>query len=290
MKKIFIILLCLLLLTGCNNATNNTDDNEKIIAELTYFGMKIESLINSLNNISLDNYELVSEKVQITEKSQENKDINSMQGASEQGAEIKEETEQESSDNNENITITRMKETSILNADTEDINWDLLRSDMEELNSSWSIVILDLNNANVPDDEIIEFGEILNDCIISINSEDKINSLQNLSNLYSYIPQFLNNISAEKYLQNLKSTKNYIFKSYVAATQNDWNTVSTSLIEAENSYTNILNNIDYVKDKEYKVNKTYLLIKELQNTISLQNKQIYFLKYKTLIESLNTMA
>lgn len=190
----------------------------------------------------------------------------------------------------EEITITRMEENSILNIDTEDINWDLMRSDIEELNSSWSIVMLDLNNSNVPDDDIINFGNTLNSCIISINSEDKMSSLTNLSSLYSFVPKFLSDISAEKHLQDLKTTKNYVFNAYVAATNEDWNSVSTSLIDAESSYANILSNIEYSKDKEYKVNKTYLLIKELQNTISLQDKSVFLIKYKTLIESLNTMS
>lgn len=84
MKKILIILGCLILLTGCNNDNSSSNNNDKITAELKYFGMKIESLLNSLNNISMDNYELVSEKVQVTEKSQDNKDTISQQGSSSQ--------------------------------------------------------------------------------------------------------------------------------------------------------------------------------------------------------------
>ena len=295
MKKILIILGCLILLTGCNNDNSSSNNNDKIIAELKYFGMKIESLLNSLNNISMDNYELVSEKVQVTEKSQDNKDTISQQGSSnqsenQQGQEGEQGQQGQQGSEGEEITITRMEENSTLNIDTEDINWNLMRSDMEELNNSWSIVMLDLNNSNVSDNDIIDFGSTLNDCIISINSEDKASSLTNLSNLYSFVPRFLSGISAEKHLQDLKTTKNHIFNAYVAATNEDWNSVSTSLIDAENSYANILSNIEYSKDKEYKINKTYLLIKELQNTISLQDKSVFLLKYKTLIESLNTMS
>ena len=50
-----------------------------------------------------------------------------------------------------------------------------------------------------------------------------------------------------------------------------------------------MNDIEYLKNKEYKVNKTYILIKELQNSISYKDKKLFYLKYRNLIESLNNL-
>ena len=43
------------------------------------------------------------------------------------------------------------------------------------------------------------------------------------------------------------------------------------------------------KFNEYKVNKTYILVKELQNSLDLQDKEVFYIKYKNLLESINTL-
>ena len=43
------------------------------------------------------------------------------------------------------------------------------------------------------------------------------------------------------------------------------------------------------KKNEYKVNKTYILVKELQNSLNLQDKEVFYMKYKNLLESINTL-
>ena len=67
MKKILIILTCLLFLVGCSN--NQDDNKEKISSEIEYFSTQIADLFNNLNNISLENYELISEKVSMSSSS-----------------------------------------------------------------------------------------------------------------------------------------------------------------------------------------------------------------------------
>ena len=47
--------------------------------------------------------------------------------------------------------------------------------------------------------------------------------------------------------------------------------------------------MEYMKDKEYKVNKTYVLIKELQNSLGYKDKKMFYIKYKNLMESINTL-
>jgi len=133
------------------------------------------------------------------------------------------------------------------------------------------------------------FSNLLDATIIAIKNEDKETTLTNLTNLYSYIPKFLTAISADKNTQNIELTKYYVFTAYAAASQDDWNAVTTNISNAENNFLSIVNDKEYTKNKEYKIHKTYLLIKDLQNSIVNQDKQLFFLKYKNLIESLNTL-
>lgn len=291
MKKIGLVLICLFLLVGCSNNFKEDSNKEKISTEIEFFSSRIADLLNNLNNIKLDSYELVSQKVELKEEP----DGSTTNGQSQSSSEESQSSSQSSNNNSEtntqgeSITVTDMQSSTILKTNTEDIDWDLIKNEVELMNASWSVAMLDLSNSNVSNDDIIGFSNLLNQTIISVKNEDKVASLTNLSNLYSYIPKFLAIVSSDKYEQNIENTKYYVLSSYVCVTQEDWNTTVTNLTNAEISFLSILNDTEYTQNKEFKVNKTYMLIKELQNSLASNDKELYFMKYKNLMESLNTL-
>lgn len=69
LKNIFLILIIfilLLTLTGCNN--NNKNENilsEKVKEELKYLDLEIVSLINALNNITVENYKISTKEINL---------------------------------------------------------------------------------------------------------------------------------------------------------------------------------------------------------------------------------
>jgi len=182
-----------------------------------------------------------------------------------------------------------MQNNSILNLDTEDIDWEKMKTTIESLNTSWNIITIDLKNSNVSDENITEFNKILNETIISIKNEDKALTLTNLTNLYSYVPQILTEISADKHTQNIERAKYQIYLAYASATKEEWETVTAKLTEAESNFLSVVNDIEYFENNKFKVNKTHTLIKNLQTTIENNDKELFFLKYKNLIESINTL-
>lgn len=295
LKKFLIILSCLFLLTGCSVNSDNNLNKEKLSTEVEYISSQIANSLHNLNNISLENYALVSKKVTLSEEA--GSEGSSQSGSSEQssgqensGTQSGQGSEQSSkSSEDESISITEMQNNSVLKIDIEDVDWDTIKKDIENINTAWSIVMLDLYNANVSDDEIIAFSNTLNKSIISIKNEDKESALINLTNLYSYIPKFLTTVSVDKHVQNIENTKYYVFTAYSAASQEDWNTVSTNLANAETSFLSLKNDAEYYDKNEFKINKTAVLLKDLQNVISNSDKELFLLKYKNLIESLNTL-
>ena len=61
--------------------------------------------------------------------------------------------------------------------------------------------------------------------------------------------------------------------------------------KAEGKFLEVLNNKSKDKDqRKYNINKTYILIEELKNSLSKKDKQLYYVKYKFLIEELNTLT
>ena len=188
------------------------------------------------------------------------------------------------------IETTEMKAGNILTNSQDDVNWDYLKTEIELLDTSWSVVLYDLykidNNDN---NQILKFSDILNNSIISIKEENKADSITNLAQLYSYIPEFVRISSNDNNLKNIKETKKYIIDSYASVTNDDWTTATSALQSAEENFSNIFKDLEYMKKNEYKVNKTYILLKELQNCLEQQDKSIFFMKYINLMENLNMM-
>ena len=291
MKKILILVICLFFLVGCSDNTSDTQSKDKLTSEIKYFSSHIAKLLNDLNNISLQNYELTSRKVNIdssSNNSSSSEGSSSSGSSSNSGGQSQSGSGQGSSQNNDqsaesqSITVTDMQANSVLKTNTDDINWDLVKTEIEQINTSWSIVMLDLQNANVSNTDIMAFSNLLDKTIISIKNEDKNTSLTNLTALYSYIPKFLNSVSMDKSLYN-------IFIAYAAVSQDDWNTANTNIANAESTFLSVLNDTDYSKNREFKINKTYVLLKDIQNSIVNKDKELFFLKYKNLMESLNTL-
>lgn len=298
MKKFLILVICLFFLVGCSDNTSDTQSKEKLTSEIKYFSSHIAKLLNDLNNISLQNYELTSRKVNIdssSNNSSSSEGSSSSGSSSNSGGQSQSGSGQGSSQNNDqsaesqSITVTDMQANSVLKTNTDDINWDLVKTEIEQINTSWSVVMLDLQNANVSNTDIMAFSNLLDKTIISIKNEDKNTSLTNLTALYSYIPKFLNSVSMDKSLQNIETTKYDIFIAYTAVSQDDWNTANTNIANAETSFLSVLNDTNYYQNREFKINKSYVLLKDMQNSIVNMDKELFFLKYKNLMESLNTL-
>ncbi len=292
MKKFLILFMCLFFLAGCSNNTNDTQNKEKLTSEIQYFSSHIAKMLNDLNNISLQNYELTSKKVSMSgSNSSEGQSNSSSEGQSQSGSSQQGGNSQNSdkSSESQSITVTDMEANSILKVDTSSVDWDLMKSQIEQINTSWGVVMIDLQNANISNDDIIAFSNLLDKTIISIKNEDKNSSLTNLTSLYSYIPKFLNSASVEKSLQNIETTKYNIFIAYTAVSQDDWNTANTNIANAESSFLSVLNDTNYYQNREFKINKSYVLLKDMQNSIVNMDKELFFLKYKNLMESLNTL-
>ena len=286
----FLIILILFALNGCSNNQENDFKKEKIGQELNFLDSKIINIINDLNNISLSNYTITSEEISL-EKQNSASTGNSSQsgGESSSNENNKSSSQEQSKEESNNVTVTQMQQESQLGLNENDINWDKIKNDIEVINESSSIIILDLSSLNIDNSEILSFSSTLNNTILSIKEENRITSLNNLAKLYSYIPRFNRSIGREDRNQNILDTKSYLVNAYSLVEQGDWTEIANSLNNCDNSFRNVMNNIEYLKNKEYKVNKTYILIKELQNSISYKDKKLFYLKYRNLIESLNNL-
>lgn len=316
-KRKILLFLCLtiiaiLSLTGCSGDADGEDVKSKVSQELDYLDTKIAGMLNKLNNISLTNYTITSEEVSLSEPKsggssggneqsgesggQQEEQMGSQgstQGGSQGGSQGQSSSqggsEGQGSSKSDNITAMQMKAKTILNSDESDIDWNTIKTEVEILDEAWGVILLDLASLNVNNDDVLNFSATLNDCILSIKDEDKAKSLSNLAKLYSFIPKYESSISASNDKQIIKQTKSHIVNAYSVIEKDDWNGAKNSLSQAEDTFKSITNDIDYIKNNEFKVNKTYVLLKELQNSLSHEDKKLFYIKYKNLIESVNIL-
>ena len=199
----FITVLVILSITGAvvvakkiNTPDESESLREKLRAEMNYLDGKISSMINGLNHIVLTNYTV--EDKQITSQNQSSQSDNSAAEKSGSGSkeeadssstseeEKKSSEESQNSQNKDPKNTTEMNYDSVLNND-ETIDWEELKKEVENLQSSWPTVLLDLYKIDMNKEDILAFSDLLNQLTLNVKEEKKIESLDILTQMYSCI-------------------------------------------------------------------------------------------------------
>ncbi len=273
----------------------NKTDEEKVEEEIDYLEAKITDLINTLNGIQLANYKVVVSKVEKNNSSSSESSSSSGQSEGEgqgQGQDSKSEEEKDGEEDSskENTTITKM-EKDLLIGNSEEINWEWMKGEIEVFYSVWSQIVLDLYNKGVSSDKILEFSDNLDNAVLSIKNSDKKSSAINLAKLYNIIPDFSNHTSSiDEIKKNTLQTKKYILNAYANVDSENWEGVNSETEKAERAFMQAMNNIGKEGEKKkYNINKTYILLEELKNSISKKDTEIFYIKYKNLLEEINVL-
>lgn len=264
---IFLIALVIISFSGCSK--EKTDEEQlrnKNISEIDYLENYIMLLINSINNIDLKQYDAKIEKTEnLNEILQENEEISSK-------------------DTENNVVQYSMVPNIVLNAD-KTINWENLKLGIENLNNTWPSIIVDLYKANVDNNKLTEFSNLINTCIGNIKNENRTETLNNLAKLYEYIPVFLEKIVPNEQQVELAKTKVEVIKAYVNIDFENWDGLKGNLDSATSNFEPILNNTNE-SEKEYNIRKVYVLLQEFKNAVDTKDKDLLFMKYKNLMEEL----
>lgn len=166
-------------------------------------------------------------------------------------------------------------------------DWKTVKSEIEKLYSSWSTIILDLYKINVNNQDILNFNADLDTATESIKNENKEASLIALAKLYSYIPKYIIYVSNDVTTTNIYQTKSNILNAYAIVEENNLAGIKSELSNAEQAFMPIINNITSKTNNQSNINKAYILIKELQTSVDNKDKDIFYIKYKNLIQELN---
>ena len=289
------LILILIILTGCGNQEESGNIKEKVNEEINYLDLKIISLANILNGISLQNYKVETQEIEMPETSSQSEESggSSSSGGGESssgaGGEQQEKGEQSSSSEENSTIISEMKTTSILASNENQINWENIKAEIELMYSTWDTIMMDLYKLNVPTENINGFSRALDETTLSIKNEDVSKSISSLAKLYSYLPTYLEYSTEDNEEINIKLTKQYIIDAFALATNENWGAVSTKVNDAINSFTPVLNDLEFIKGKEHLVNRIYIILNEMQSSLVNNDKDIFFINYKNIMNELNIL-
>lgn len=305
-KKIFLIIFSIAIViifvayivTSTNNyiKSNSKKVDEKTEEEIKQLEEKLVGMINSLNNISFTNTVLkqTSEKSSST-NSNNNSSNNSSDNSSKDSNNEQNSQSLESSDNNSDSISSKTEEqvkyeiqkNDILLIDLSNIDWEYIKANTESIYNLWANLIIDLHELNVNNQDILNFSNTLDQVTLSVKQENKYASVTNLVSLYSYLPTYVNQFSNNENEKNLFLTKNCVLNTYALIEQQNWDEMKKQTASAIEYFSNIMNNIENnERQNKNKITKIYVLLNELYSSIDLKDKELYYIKYRNVMEEL----
>lgn len=260
-----------------NNKSNDMKSlQEKSLAEIDFLDTSITSMMNGLNNISYNNYRIVSEEVNVSNEQQGNSnESQSAEGSS---------TNEQSSIKSSNVTNN-----DILSGNNNKVNWDNLKSEVENMYDSWTTILIDLTTLNVNKENLLKFNSTLDQIVKDLDNEDKSSSLVHIADLYNLLTLYMKDFAADREETKIYNVKSNILYAYSFVETDDWNTVKNYIGNAKNEFSNILNNQVNNKNSIDEINKAYILINELEEDCNTQNKNVFYVNYRNLMQELENI-
>lgn len=286
-----------------NNNTKESSINKKINNELDYLGTTTLSMINSLNNLNLEDVVKVR---QTSTNSGDNSQNNANSSSGDEGknnSKTSDSQQQEDSSSNsktdetsstgtdtKNTKSFSLDDNSILLRDNTNVDWSTLESEAENLFTAWSTIILDLNSLSISNEDILAYNSNLDSLLKALKDNDKANSAISLANLYSLNSKYINESSKNDESKKLAYIKSNVISAYSLVTAEKWEQVNQLLDQAEKGLLDVINTSGNTEErKQTKINKSYVMLKELIKTSNEKNAEIFYLKYINLIKELNNI-
>lgn len=291
------IIASIIMIVRSNLNGNIQKLSSKIDDELEYLDKTTLAMINQLNNLkTTDEIQIkrtsVGETLQNIMGNSNQEDLSSESGKQEESTSSSSKSTEDSNSNNKNQNIEKyyIEDNSVLLRDTNTIDWNDLENQAENLYDSWATITLDLNAMNVSSDDILSYNTNLDNLLLSIKDKNKVNSAICLANLYSLVPKYMSETLEDEKKIQIENVKSSIVSAYSIVDTGKWDDIINLLGNAENELKAFINSSnDLSSIKQAKVNKSYVLLKELIKTSNEKNTDLFYLKYINLIQELENI-
>lgn len=293
-----IIVVIIIFMFQTISKENGKDAKEKTLAEVEFIEVKLVGLLNKMNNIEVRNYNVsVTEITQ--KKSLENEsntaneasksaDKENNDKANEKGDTSSEQKTNDKESENQQNEKFQLKATGVLTRN-EDIDWEQVKNDVEMLYSSIPTITLDLYQMQVTQEDILNFNKEIDILTLAIQKNSKEETLKSLSTIYEYIPKFIEKTTNDNLIKTITKTKSDLFKSYSQLDRKNWQEISEMIKKAVDNFSQLLTDTKIDSNKQYTINKVYVMLNELQNAVKVQDINVFLIKYKNILEEMNDL-
>ena len=291
--------------------TEEQDLNAKVSSELEYIEEKFVNLFNKMNNIEYENYKITVKDVEKSESNDKesgatttgeeksgntsSSDLQSSggsQGGDSQGGNSEGSNSSQGESSSEQAADNQMYELQAIGVLTQDsqIDWEKTKTEIEKIYVSIPTITLDLYQTNVNQQDILDFNSKFDNLTVAIKNENKQETLQNLIEVYKYMPTFAEAVSQNSNIKKTAlDTKLNIFQGYSKLDSGDWTTISNDIQTGIQTFAKLLTDAQIEEQKQYTINKIYVMINELKSASEKKDVEIFLIKYKNLIEELNNV-
>lgn len=300
--------------TVAKSKDKNTEEqnlNAKVSTELEYIEEKFVNLFNKMNNIEYENYKITVKDVEKSESndkesgatttgeeksgntsSSDSQSSGGSQGGDSQGGSSEGSNSSQGESSSEQAADNQMYELQAIGVLTQDsqIDWEKTKTEIENIYVSIPTITLDLYQTNVNQQDILDFNSKFDNLTIAIKNENKQETLQNLIEVYKYMPTFAEAVSQNSNIKKTAlDTKLNIFQGYSKLDSGDWTTISNDIQTGIQTFAKLLTDAQIEKQKQYSINKIYVMLNELKSASEKKDVEIFLIKYKNLIEELNNV-
>ena len=313
---IVILIMGSLFVYATTNSQNQSSDlKEKVLQEVKYLNSYIVAILGNFNGLTIENsvFQLSPEETELEKTENKSSDITSEENqggeessnsgtsqgegnqSSEAGSEKNQESksENQSNQNNNNNQSGESDKTSggILNHNGKyETKWKEIKTQIEELYSTWNTISLDLHALNINGDMILSFSNILNSATQNIKKQDKAKSMEELGKLHQLLAQYMNSYASNTTENELLKVEVQAVSAYINATNENWEEASENTNLAEQTLAGIINSVGIQNNqKQTTINQCYILVNELKNAVNIKDKDIFYIQYQNLITKMEIL-
>lgn len=293
-----LLFLILFILTGCGNEDTHEKLQSKVIEEVRYLDDNIITMLNLMNNIQYDNYNISKKDISNNTTNNNGSSNNTLSEQESQDNAQPTETQSQGNtlegqnsspeDSSQSQSIMTMEKNGILTRSNDSVDWNTLKEMVEELYNTWNTIALDMHSLNINNTNILDFTNILNDCTKNIQAESKPDTMNSLIQMYSLLPKYLENNNDEILLSTL-NTKTEVLNAYILVEDENWDEIAKRMQSAESNFSPIINNVDINSRNQSGVSQTYIVLKELQRSVDAKDKDVFYINYKNFMQEIQSL-
>lgn len=165
-------------------------------------------------------------------------------------------------------------------------DWNLVNNDAQKIGKVLDTLMLDFGEAQISNEDLNRFRNEINNLLIASGAEDEQVLFTSASNLYSLLPDYYGKFSNDNNKKDIMTLKSLVLQSYINSYFLNWEEAKTIAQSAESKYKEMSDNIEYMKEYSYSLNKIYILVEEFKNAVDLEQADLAKIKYINFIEKI----